>query len=160
MATPEGMRQRSRTIECMPTPEAMQPVVGRESELTLLKSIQALATEALTEARAANATSSELRDALLGSKLNPKGGRLVTLEKEVEGHLSYHQSMDKDVRQMARETAVELKETAVDTAKTLAGNVLTRRQLLMAKISIAVVGTGVIATIIFNFLSVLHVIHP
>ena len=141
--------------EMMPALEVVGPVSQAQIHL-----IELSLRRIERKSDSANSQITDLSTALLGNALDPNGGRLQKLEMGLQQHLTNHRERAEDIKTAAAAAQVELKTTAREAASELQRLALSRRQTNTARISIAVVGAGVIGTVTFNLLSVLHVVHP
>ena len=141
--------------EMMPALEVVGPVSQAQIHL-----IELSLRRIERKSDSANSQITDLSTALLGSALDPNGGRLRKLEMGLQQHLTNHRELDGDIKTAAVAAQGELKTTAREAASELQRLAFSRRQTNTARISIAVVGAGVIGTVTFNLLSVLHVVHP
>jgi predicted nucleic acid-binding Zn-ribbon protein len=141
--------------EMMPALEVVGPITPAQIHL-----IELSLRRIERKSDSANSQITDLSTALLGNALDPNGGRLQKLEMGLQQHLTNHRELDGDIKTAAAAAQVELKTTAREAASELQRLAFSRRQTNTARISIAVVGAGVIGTVTFNLLSVLHVVHP
>jgi predicted nucleic acid-binding Zn-ribbon protein len=141
--------------EMMPALEVVGPVSQAQIHL-----IELSLRRIERKSDSANSQITDLSTALLGNALDPNGGRLQKLEMGLQQHLTNHRERAEDIKTAAAAAQEELKTTAREAASELQRLALSRRQTNTARISIAVVGAGVIGTVTFNLLSVLHVVHP